>query len=234
MPIVPPPVALPFALLPHLSAADLARLRAALAARSMAPSSRRALLGDARLFVRWCAQTGHRALPAGSATVAAFLAAAATAGRAPATLRRYRSSLAWWHAAGGYANPCVATAVSAPLPDTDLSDAGMASLRHFLEVAQRGLAPATLRAVRADARVFAAWCGARGLSWLPAAPKTVRAFIQDAGATRRPATVARYLASIALLHRAAEHRNPCDHWSVALERRATPASAAAPDGRRRR
>ncbi|TWA50863.1 phage integrase family protein with SAM-like domain [Azospirillum baldaniorum] len=95
----------------------------------------------------------------------------------------------------------------------------MAALRRFLDVAQRGLASATLRGVRADARVFAAWCGARGLSWLPAAPETVCAFLQGAGATRKPATIARYLASIALLHRAAEHHNPCDHWSVTLERR---------------
>ncbi|MBP2314220.1 site-specific integrase [Azospirillum soli] len=219
MPAVPPPIAIPFAHLPHLSATDLARLRAALATRPLAAATRRALLGDARLFVRWCAQTGHRALPASRATVTAFLAAAAAAGRAPATLRRYRSSLAWWHAAGGYANPCAATVLSAPLPDPALTDAGLAALRRFLDVAQRGLAPATLRAVRADARVFAAWCGARSLSWLPATPETVRAFIQDAGATRKPATLARYLASIALLHRAAEHRNPCDHWSVALERR---------------
>ncbi|WP_186466714.1 tyrosine-type recombinase/integrase [Azospirillum baldaniorum] len=139
--------------------------------------------------------------------------------RTPATLRRYRSSLAWWHAAGGYANPCATTALSTPLPETDLANAGLAALRRFLDVAQRGLASATLRGVRADARVFAAWCGARGLSWLPAAPETVCAFLQGAGATRKPATIARYLASIALLHRAAEHHNPCDHWSVTLERR---------------
>ncbi|MGR0188021.1 site-specific integrase [Azospirillum aestuarii] len=219
MPADSPPVAIPFALLPHLSATDVARLRAAFAARAMASATRRALLGDARLFVRWCAQAGHRALPASPATVAAFLADATAAGRAPETLRRYRSSLAWWHAAGGYANPCATTTVRAALPDTALTDAGLTALRHFLDVAQRGLAPATLRAVRADARIFAAWCGARGLAWLPAAPETVRAFLQDAGATRKPATIARYLASIALLHRAAEHRNPCDHWSVALERR---------------
>ncbi|CAO3416974.1 tyrosine-type recombinase/integrase [Azospirillum argentinense] len=161
MPPDPPPVAIPFALLPHLSAADVARLRAAFTTRPMAATTRRALLGDARLFVRWCAQAGHRALPASPVTVTAFLADAAAAGRAPATLR----------------------------------------------------------AVRADARVFAVWCGARGLSWLPAAPETVRAFVQDAGCTRKPATLARYLASIALLHRATEHRNPCDHWSVTLERR---------------
>ena len=37
------------------------------------------------------------------------------------------------------------------------------ALCRFLDVAQRGLAPATLRAVRADARVFAAWCGASEL-----------------------------------------------------------------------
>lgn len=42
---VPPPVASPFALLPHLSGTDVARLRAAFVARAMAPSTRRASHG---------------------------------------------------------------------------------------------------------------------------------------------------------------------------------------------
>ncbi|WP_207461002.1 tyrosine-type recombinase/integrase [Azospirillum sp. SYSU D00513] len=209
---------IPFAHLPTLSAADLGRLRAAIA-QPMAAATRRARLGDAGLFVRWCAQTRKTALPASPETVVAFLAAAAADGRSPATCRRYRGSIAWWHAAGGFPNPCATTAVGAPLPEADLSDPAMAALRHFLAVAQRGLAPATLRAVRADARVFAAWCGRHGLPWLPAAPETVRRFLQDAGASRTPATVTRYLASLALLHRAAGHPSPTDHWSVALERK---------------
>ncbi|TWA50862.1 hypothetical protein FBZ84_1521 [Azospirillum baldaniorum] len=107
MPAVPPPIAIPFALLPHLSAADVARLRAAFAARAMVASTRRALLGDARLFVRWCAQAGHRALPAGPTTVTAFLADASTAA---ALRRRCAATAARWR--GG--TPLAATPIPAP------------------------------------------------------------------------------------------------------------------------
>ncbi|CCD00358.1 protein of unknown function (plasmid) [Azospirillum baldaniorum] len=91
MPAVPPPIAIPFALLPHLSAADVARLRAAFAARAMAASTRRALLGDARLFVRWCAQAGHRALPAGPTTRRRGPARASSASAAPRLTRKARA-----------------------------------------------------------------------------------------------------------------------------------------------
>ncbi|ALJ39351.1 tyrosine-type recombinase/integrase [Azospirillum brasilense] len=207
--------------MPTLSAADVERLRAAIAGR-MAPATRRALLGDGRTFVRWCAQANQVALPASPATVQAFLAAARAAGRKASTLRRYRSSLVWWHAAAGFANPCAApgtgTAVAAaPVPP---DEAILGRLDDYLALAQRAMAPATLRALRADARVFAAWCAARSLPWLPAAPETVQAFVDDLGASRRPATVARYLGSIATLHRAAGAANPCDHWRVQLARKA--------------
>ncbi|WP_205215867.1 tyrosine-type recombinase/integrase [Azospirillum brasilense] len=213
--------AIPFALVPTLSAATIERLRAAIAGR-MAPATRRALLGDGRTFVCWCAQANQVALPASPATVQAFLAAACAAGRKASTLRRYRSSLVWWHAAAGFANPCAApgtgTAVAAaPIPP---DEAILGRLDAYLALAQRAMAPATLRALRADARVFAAWCAARSLPWLPAAPETVQAFVDDLGASRRPATVARYLGSIATLHRAAGAANPCDHWRVQLARKA--------------
>ncbi len=216
-----PTIAVPFAHVPTLSAADVERLRAAIAGR-MAPATRRALLGDGRTFVRWCAQANQVALPASPATVQAFLAAARAAGRKASTLRRYRSSLVWWHAAAGFANPCAApgtgTAVAAaPVPP---DEAILGRLDDYLALAQRAMAPATLRALRADARVFAAWCAARSLPWLPAAPETVQAFVDDLGASRRPATVARYLGSIATLHRAAGAANPCDHWRVQLARKA--------------
>lgn len=225
-----PDAAVPFAFEPILSADDVDRLRAAFATRTIAASTRRALLGDGRLFVSWCGQTKRQAMPASRETVDAFLAAAAADGRSTATLRRYRSSLAWWHAAGGFANPCAGSAVAVPVPATTLTDAAMAALRAFMDLAQRGYAPATLRATEADARRFAAWCGPQGLSWLPADPETVRRYIQEIGTARKPTTVGRYLASIALLHRAAGHENPCRHWRVDLERRG---HARLPHGQRR-
>ncbi|MBP2310216.1 tyrosine-type recombinase/integrase [Azospirillum melinis] len=218
-PLMAPDAAIPFALVPTLTPAEVARLRTAFAARAMAAPTRRALLGDARLFVAWCGQTGRPAMPASRETVAAFLAAAAVDGRSSATLRRYRSSLAWWHAAGGFANPCAGAAVAVPVLEPNLTDAAMAALHSFMAVAQRGYAKATLRATAADIRLFAGWCGQHGLSWLPAEPATVGHYIRELGSSRKPATIARYLASISLIHRAAGHADPCRHWSVTLERR---------------
>lgn len=86
---------------------------------------------------------------------------------------------------------------------------------------QGGLAAKTISALKSDGRLFAAWCGARGQSWLPAAPRTVADFVQDmAGQGRAPATIQRYLASIALWHAAAEHANPCAHLLVKMARKA--------------
>jgi len=61
----------------------------------------------------------------------------------------------------------------------------------------------TARAIRADTAIFTAWCRERGLEALPAAPETVAAFVDAMAETRKPATVRRYAASIAHLHRAA-------------------------------
>ena len=55
--------------------------------------------------------------------------------------------------------------------------------------------------VRADLGIFAAWCGERGLTPVPASPATVAAFVEEMGAVRAPATVRRYVASIAAAHR---------------------------------
>ncbi|MCY3813082.1 MAG: tyrosine-type recombinase/integrase [Gammaproteobacteria bacterium] len=59
----------------------------------------------------------------------------------------------------------------------------------------------TERALRSDLRIYAAWCGARGLAAVPASPATVAAFVDAMAAVRAPATVRRYVASIAALHR---------------------------------
>ena len=62
----------------------------------------------------------------------------------------------------------------------------------------------TERAVRADLRVFAAWCGECGRAPMPASPETIAAFVDAMAATRAPATVRRYVASIAWAHRSVD------------------------------
>jgi len=66
----------------------------------------------------------------------------------------------------------------------------------------------TARAIRADTAVFAAWCAERGLGTLPAAPETVSALIDAMAEGRKPATIRRYVASIAHMHRAAGLTDP--------------------------
>ena len=66
----------------------------------------------------------------------------------------------------------------------------------------------TQRAVKADLTVFAAWCGARELEALPATAAAVAAFVDAMARVRAPATVRRYVASIAAAHNALGHGRP--------------------------
>jgi integrase len=66
--------------------------------------------------------------------------------------------------------------------------------------------------------VFLGFCKPRGECPLPASVETVAAFVvycRDAG--RRPATVRRYLSTIAVAHRVAKLLNPCSDEIVQLE-----------------
>ena len=60
----------------------------------------------------------------------------------------------------------------------------------------------TERAVRSDLAIYAGWCAEGGRQALPASPETVAAFIEAMSEIRAPATVRRYVASIAIAHRA--------------------------------
>ena len=60
----------------------------------------------------------------------------------------------------------------------------------------------TERAVKADLGIYTAWCAGQGRAALPASPDTIAAFVDAMAATRAPATVRRYVASIAVAHRA--------------------------------
>ena len=59
----------------------------------------------------------------------------------------------------------------------------------------------TERALKSDLSIFAAWCAGRGLRVLPAGPETVAAFVDAMAEARAPATVRRYVTSIAIAHR---------------------------------
>ena len=100
---------------------------------------------------------------------------------------------------------------------TTATDLAHANLARYAKDAQGAFAPNTVRALRADTAVFSAWCHTAGVPALPATPQTVADFIDAMRAARkRPATIRRYVSSIAHLHRAAELPVPSDSNTVKL------------------
>jgi len=92
-----------------------------------------------------------------------------------------------------------------------------ANLARYAAEAQGAFAPNTVRALRADTAVFTAWCNAAGVAALPAASQAVADFIGAMRAAgKRPATIRRYISSIAHLHRAAGLPVPSDSNTVKL------------------
>jgi site-specific recombinase XerD len=75
----------------------------------------------------------------------------------------------------------------------------------------------TQRAQRADGAVFQAFCERSGLEFFPAAPMTIRAFIEHCvTAGKKPATIRRYVATIARAHLAAGLTSPSASEPVRL------------------
>ena len=75
-------------------------------------------------------------------------------------------------------------------------------LGHFVRAARSAFSSNTERAVRSDLGIYAEWCAERGERALPAKAETVASFVDAMAEVRAPATVRRYLASIAVAHRA--------------------------------
>ena len=97
--------------------------------------------------------------------------------------------------------------------DTNESQHGE-RLAHYLEDAHGALSENTVRAVSADLERFTAWCAERGLAPLPACAATVVAFIEAMAGVRAPATVRRYVSSLATVHKAAGEPTPLEHVTV--------------------
>jgi len=84
------------------------------------------------------------------------------------------------------------------------------SVRGWWASAQRVYPANTLRAWRADWHIYEGFCEGRGASRVPASAVTVAAFVDACGEVgKKPATIRRYLATIALAHRVAKFVNPC-------------------------
>lgn len=81
-------------------------------------------------------------------------------------------------------------------------------LAEYARQAEGALSPATEKAIRCDTALFSGWCAKRDLSSLPASAETVASFIDAMAESRKPASIKRYVASLAHLHRAAGVADP--------------------------
>ncbi len=87
--------------------------------------------------------------------------------------------------------------------------------------AKGAISPNTERALKADTAVWSAWCSSHGHVALPALPEALAAFIDEQAASKSIATVRRYVASIARMHRAAGLDDPTKDETVRLAVRRT-------------
>ena len=89
------------------------------------------------------------------------------------------------------------------------------SVREWWAGAQRVYPANTQRAWRADWLIYDAHCETQAVTTVPATPATVAAFVDACGAAgKKPATIRRYLTTIALAHRVAKFANPCIEEAV--------------------
>jgi site-specific recombinase XerD len=102
------------------------------------------------------------------------------------------------------------------LPAVIADSAIAASLRRYAAAARGAFASNTERALHSDVLIFTGWCAEADRSALPASPETVAAFIDAMAESRAPASVRRYVSSIAIFHRAADQVNPSDTLTVKL------------------
>jgi integrase len=104
-----------------------------------------------------------------------------------------------------------------PIAPRPVLEGPLTALLEWQAMAEGAYSANTLRAQKADGAIFQAFCESRGEPYLPADPKTIRAFIEDRTvAGKKPATIKRYVATIARVHIAAGLLNPCSSEAVRL------------------
>jgi integrase len=118
--------------------------------------------------------------------------------------------------APGSALVVLAPAGTALLPTTSSAEA-LAALQMWDGMAKKAYSENTRRAQKADAAIFQAFCERVGESFFPASPATIRAFVEDCVLQgKKPATVKRYVATIARIHVGAGLASPCASEPVRL------------------
>lgn len=119
-------------------APELARA-AHYASQSRAASTRRAYTSDLRTFAAWCSPRGLSPMPASPATLAAYIASLADAGRSVSTIERALAAISQAHQIKGFESPTMDQIVRAT----------MAGIRRTLGTAQHGKAPLLIEHLRA-------------------------------------------------------------------------------------
>lgn len=74
----------------------------------------------------------------------------------------------------------------------------------------------TLRGYRNDLKHFQAWCEKRQLAWLPAAPATIAAFVDEQAQDKAIATIKHRVDAIKFAHRMEDLSSPTDNSTVYL------------------
>lgn len=105
-----------------------------------------------------------------------------------------------------------------PVAEAISSEEGaISALQRWTRLAEDAYSPNTLRAWRFDWSEFATFCIRVNLPALPASSSTVRAFVRDRiEAGKKPATIRRYIATIARAHRSAHLDDPTATEEVRL------------------
>ena len=104
-----------------------------------------------------------------------------------------------------------------PIDPQPVLNGPLAALLEWQAMAEGAYSLNTLRARKADGAIFQGFCDRRGEPYLPADPKTIRAFIEhETKAGKKPATIKRYVATIGRVHVAAQLLNPCSSEVVRL------------------
>jgi site-specific recombinase XerD len=89
-----------------------------------------------------------------------------------------------------------------------------ADLAAAVDLAKAEKAASTRKAYGTDFRIFKAWCDARGVAALPAAPETVAAYLAAQAATSKASTLSRRVAAIRYAHKLAGLALPTDAEGV--------------------
>jgi integrase len=104
-----------------------------------------------------------------------------------------------------------------PVVPQPVLEGPLAALLEWQAMAEGAYSKNTLRAQKADGAIFQGFCEGRREPYLPADPKTIRAFIEDrVKVGKKPSTIKRYVATISRVHLAAGLLNPCSSEAVRL------------------